>query len=120
MLDIARERCPEATFVPGDALALPFRDHIFERVFTANFYGHLDQEERVQFLAEAARVAPELVVCDAVRGSDHEPEELQERTLADGSVWEVYKRFFLPEELAAELGGGEILFSGNWFVVVRA
>jgi ubiquinone/menaquinone biosynthesis C-methylase UbiE len=119
MLEIARERCPLATFVSGDAFALPFRDDSFERVFTAHFYGHLDQAERLLFLAEAARVAPELIVCDAAMRPDREREEMQERILEDGSSWQVYKRFFVAEELAAELGGGEVLFSGDWFVVVR-
>jgi len=120
MLEIARERVPEAAFVLGDAFALPFADGVFERVFTAHFYGHLDQNERLLFLADAARVAPELIVCDAARRPDREPEELQERILEDGSSWQVYKRFFVAEELAAELGGGEVIFSGDWFVVVRS
>jgi demethylmenaquinone methyltransferase/2-methoxy-6-polyprenyl-1,4-benzoquinol methylase len=119
MLEIARERVPTATFVPGDALELPFGDWTFERVFSAHFYGHLDREERTRFLVEAERVAPELVVCDAALRPDHEREEVQERVLEDGSRWKVYKRFFAPEELAAELGGGEVVFSGKWFVVVR-
>jgi ubiquinone/menaquinone biosynthesis C-methylase UbiE len=119
MLEIARERVPEAAFVRGDAFALPFADGVFERVFTAHFYGHLDQSERSLFLAEAARVAPELVVCDAALRPDRGREEVQERILEDGSSWQVYKRFFVAEELAAELGGGEVLFAGDWFVVVR-
>jgi hypothetical protein len=32
----------------------------------------------------------------------------------------VFKRFFLPEQLVEELGGGDILFAGSWFVVVRS
>jgi ubiquinone/menaquinone biosynthesis C-methylase UbiE len=120
MLEIARERVPAAAFTQGDAFALPFADGAFERVFTAHFYGHLDQGERGLFLAEAARVAPELVVCDAALRPDREREEMQERILEDGSSWQVYKRFFGAEELAAELGGGEVIFSGEWFVVVRS
>jgi ubiquinone/menaquinone biosynthesis C-methylase UbiE len=120
MLEIARERVPTAAFIEGDAFGLPFADGAFERVFTANFYGHLDQGERATFLAEAARVAPELVVCDAALRRDREREEMQERILEDGSSWQVYKRFFVAEELAAELGGGEVIFSGDWFVVVRS
>jgi ubiquinone/menaquinone biosynthesis C-methylase UbiE len=119
MLEIARERVPAASFVQGDALELPFADGAFERVFTAHFYGHLEQDERTRFLAEAQRVAPELVVCDSALRPDREREEVQERVLEDGSRWTVYKRFFGAEELAAELGGGEVLFSGDWFVVVR-
>ena len=38
----------------------------------------------------------------------------------DGSRHRVYKRFFSAEGLAAELGGGEVLHAGPWFVVVRA
>ena len=120
MLEIARERVPAAAFVQGDAFALPFADGAFERVFTAHFYGHLDRSERALFVAEAARVAPELVVCDAALRPDREREEMQERVLEDGSSWQVYKRFFGAEELAAELGGGEVVFSGEWFVVVRS
>jgi ubiquinone/menaquinone biosynthesis C-methylase UbiE len=119
MIEIARERAPGATFLQGDAFELPFADGAFERVFTAHFYGHLDRSERLLFLAEAARVAPELVVCDAALRPDRKREEMQERILEDGSSWKVYKRFFGAEELAAELGGGEVIFSGDWFVVVR-
>jgi len=120
MLAIARERVPLSVFIQGDAFALPFADGAFERVFTAHFYGHLDRDQRALFLAEAARVAPELVVCDSALRPDRGREETQERVLEDGSRWPVYKRFFGAEELAAELGGGEVLFAGEWFVVVRA
>jgi ubiquinone/menaquinone biosynthesis C-methylase UbiE len=120
MLETARARMPNATFVRGDALELPFPDARFDRVFTGHFYGHLGEEERIRFVDEARRVAPELVVVDA--SNEHVPvdEEMQERILNDGSRWEVYKRYFTPEQLAHELGGGEELFSGRWFVVVRA
>ena len=40
--------------------------------------------------------------------------------LKDGSRWEVYKRYFVASGLAEELGGGEVLFDGHWFVVVRS
>src|SRR5207302_9469083 len=79
MLEIAREQAPTAKFVQGDALDLPFDDGSFDRVFTGHFYGHLEERERKRFLAEARRVAPELVVVDAVTRPDREREELQER-----------------------------------------
>ena len=44
----------------------------------------------------------------------------QERVLSDGSRWQVYKRVFDPDALLAELGGGEVLHAGSWFVVVRS
>lgn len=106
--------------VQGDGVELPFADDSFERVFTSHFYGHLEEAERVRFLAEARRVAPELVVADAALHDGVERSEWQERRLADGSRWQVYKRFFTGAGLLAELGGGEVLFEGRWFLAVRA
>jgi ubiquinone/menaquinone biosynthesis C-methylase UbiE len=120
MLEIATERIPEAEFVTGDALDLPFPDRSFERVTTGHFYGHLEEEKRLQFLEETRRVAPELVVIDSALHDGVEPVELQERVLNDGSRWEVYKRYFVADELAEELGDGDVLFDGDWFVVVRS
>jgi ubiquinone/menaquinone biosynthesis C-methylase UbiE len=120
MLEEARRQAPAAEYVQSDALELPFQDGAFERVFTGHFYGHLETEEREHFLCEARRIAPELVVVDA--SSRHSPvdEEWQERILNDGSRWTVYKRYFEPEQLAAELGGGEVVFDGTWFIAVQA
>jgi ubiquinone/menaquinone biosynthesis C-methylase UbiE len=120
MLEEARRQAPNSTFVPGDALSLPFADAAFERVFTAHFYGHLEPPERGRFLDEARRLAPELVVVDSALRAEVEPEEHQERILNDGSRWEVYKRYFAPDELARELGGGKPLLAGRWFVAVRS
>jgi ubiquinone/menaquinone biosynthesis C-methylase UbiE len=120
MLEEARRQAPNASYVQGDALALPVEDGAFERVFTGHFYGHLERTERKRFLREARRLAPELVVVDSALRPEVEPEERQERILNDGSRWEVYKRYFTPEGLAAELGGGETLFAGRWFVAVRS
>jgi ubiquinone/menaquinone biosynthesis C-methylase UbiE len=120
MLEIAREQAPNATFVHGDALALPFPDTSFDRVFTTYFYCHLEEHERVRFLAEARRVAPELVVVGSIRRDEVEPARWEERTLKDGSTWMVYKRYFDPVELVAELGDARVLHAGDWFVVVQA
>jgi demethylmenaquinone methyltransferase/2-methoxy-6-polyprenyl-1,4-benzoquinol methylase len=120
MLEEARRRAPHATFVQGDALALPVPNQSFGRVFTAHFYGHLDGPDRRRFLDEAHRVAQELVVVDSSRESSEDDEAHQERVLNDGTRWLVYKRWFTPERLAAELGGGETLFAGRWFVAVRS
>jgi demethylmenaquinone methyltransferase/2-methoxy-6-polyprenyl-1,4-benzoquinol methylase len=120
MLAIARERVPHAEFVVGDALELPFPDASFERVHASFFYCHLEEPERLRFLAEARRVAPELIVFASRPGSPDEPlERWEERTLQDGSRWPVFKRVFEPEALARELGG-EPLHAGRWFVVVAS
>lgn len=120
MLDEAARRVPKATFVEGDALSLPFANDSFGRLFTGHFYGHLEGDDRPRFLAEAARVAAELVVVDSSRAASDVDEEMSQRTLNDGSTWEVYKRWFRASALADELGGGEVLHDGAWFVAVRA
>ena len=121
MIDVARSRDAAHEYVVADALELPFEDDAFERVFTGHFYGHLEEPERLRFVTEARRVAPELVVLDsAMNDGVVEQEGWQERELRDGTRWQVYKRFFEPEQLAEELGGGRPVFSGRWFVVVAS
>jgi len=120
MVELARERVPDATFVAGDALELPFADGVFDRVFTSYFYCHLEEAERLRFLGEARRVATELVVVGSIAKPGEERAVWEERVLTDGSRWRVYKRVFDPDDLAAELGVGDVRHAGEWFVVVRA
>jgi demethylmenaquinone methyltransferase/2-methoxy-6-polyprenyl-1,4-benzoquinol methylase len=103
----------------ADALRLPFADGAFDRLFTGHFYGHLVLDERAAFLAEARRVARELIVVDSALRDGVEPEQWQERTLNDGSRHRVFKRFLTAEGLAEEIGG-EPLLGGMWFVAARA
>jgi ubiquinone/menaquinone biosynthesis C-methylase UbiE len=119
MLEVARGQAPRARFEYGDALSLPFEDNAFDRVFTSYFYCHLETDERVGFLAEARRVASELVVVASIRGDGDACERWEDRRLEDGSQWSVYKRVFEGPDLANELQG-EVVFKGRWFVVVRA
>jgi len=119
MLEVAGARVPDATFVRGDALDPPFAPGSFERVHAGHFYGHLVPEQRATFLAAAARLAGELVITDSALRPDGEAEAWQERRLNDGSRHRVYKRRFTAAGLAEELGGGEIVHEGPWFVVVR-
>ena len=120
MLGIARERAPDVRFVLGDGLAPRFDDGAFERVFTGHFYGHLWEDERAAFLAQAGRLARELVVVDAARREGIPEEGWQDRVLSDGSRHRVFKRYFTGEGLARELGGGWVLHDGPWFVVVQS
>src|SRR5687767_6032044 len=119
MLSASRRRHDHA-LVRADAFALPFRSDSFDRVFAGHFYGHLDPEQRARFLAESRRIAPGLVVLDAVLRDDVEPEQIQERILNDGSSHRVFKRYFTASQLADELGGGQVLFDGRWFVAVAS
>ena len=118
MVAIAAARVPRAHIARGDAVPLPFADSAFDRVVTAHFYGHLQGDERAAFVAEARRVGTELVVVDSALRDGVDPEEWQERLLTDGSRHRVYKRYFAAAELADELGGGEVLMAGRWFVAV--
>lgn len=119
MVQIAQSRLPQGLALVADALRLPVADRSFERLFTGHFYGHLPGDERAAFLAEARRVAEEIVVIDTARRPDTPPERWDERVLSDGSRHRVYKRFLSGEELTEELGG-ELLYAGRWFVAARA
>jgi ubiquinone/menaquinone biosynthesis C-methylase UbiE len=121
MLEIARDQAPEATFVQGDALALPFADGEFDRLFTSYFYCHLEEPERVRFLVEARRVSAELVIVGTRWREGEKLQRTEERVLSDGSRWQVFKRVFVAEDLLAELGGGEVIHEGKrYFLVVRS
>jgi demethylmenaquinone methyltransferase/2-methoxy-6-polyprenyl-1,4-benzoquinol methylase len=119
MLRRARVQAPEALLVRADALALPFADSAFERVFASHFYGHVLPDERAALLRETRAVGRELVFADAGARGGSARDEWQDRVLSDGSRHRVYKRFFTASSLAAEVDG-EIVHDGYWFVVVRA
>jgi ubiquinone/menaquinone biosynthesis C-methylase UbiE len=120
MLGIARERLRSGSVLQGDAFRLPFRSGSFDCLITGHYYGHLVEADRARFLAEARRVAGRLLIFDAALHDGVQPEEEQRRELKDGSSHSVYKRYFTPEGLAAELGGGRTLHAGHWFVAALA
>jgi ubiquinone/menaquinone biosynthesis C-methylase UbiE len=99
MVRIAAARMPHARVVQGDAVPLPFPDGSFDRIVTGHFYGHLLPEEREAFVAEARRVAHELIVVDTARRPGVAEQEWQERILDDGTRHRVFKRFLSGERL---------------------
>lgn len=121
MVATAQQRLADGVALVGDALALPFADGAFDRVLTGHFYGHLVPEERAAFLAEARRVARELVVIDSAPRAGKPDEGWEERILNDSSRHRVFKCFLTAPQLLQELGGdGEALLDGAWFCAVRA
>jgi ubiquinone/menaquinone biosynthesis C-methylase UbiE len=124
MLAIARQRLNFADAPPrvvqADALALPFPSSAFDCLCASHFYGHLRPPERERFLAEARRVADRVLIVDAGAHGQFGMEEVQQRLLKDGSRHAVYKRYFTPALLQEELGGGNVLHAGHWFVAVQA
>lgn len=119
MVALAATRLPNATVEQREAVPLAFPDRAFQRVFTSHFYGHLLRDEATRFVSEARRVADELVVVDSALQRGGAAEAWQERTLNDGSTHRVFKRWFTPDDLREELGDGDILHAGRWFVAVR-
>jgi hypothetical protein len=103
----------------GDASALPIATKAVPRVFAAHLYGHLEEDDRSTFLGEARRIADELVILDSGRPPGATPAEWQRRPLPDGTSYTVYKRHFEIDVLLDEVGG-EPLFSGEYYVLVRA
>jgi demethylmenaquinone methyltransferase/2-methoxy-6-polyprenyl-1,4-benzoquinol methylase len=118
MLAVTRRRVA-GPVLAADALTLPFADGTFDRVLTGHFYGHLPPAERTVFLAEARRVAAELIVVDSALRDGVPAEQWQQRVLNDGSRHQVFKRYLAAGELAAEIGG-EAALDGTWFVAARA
>jgi ubiquinone/menaquinone biosynthesis C-methylase UbiE len=120
MLAVARTRLPRASLVRGDALRIPFRSKQFDCLSSGHFYGHLEQPMARAFRAEARRVAKSILIVDAAKRAEVPAEEHQQRVLNDGSQHVVYKRYFTPESLMAEIGPGRTLHAGRWFVAVLA
>ena len=106
MLRIAAERVPDAQFVQASVPPLPFEDGSFDVALAAHIYCHVEDEDvRQEFVAEALRVAPRLVVIAQAWQPGLPEEAWEDRAIGDGSVHRVFKRYFTPERLAAELGG---------------
>jgi hypothetical protein len=110
---------PKMPAVQADALRLPFPDRALGRVIATHIYGLLQEPERRSFLAEAQRVADELIVLDAGRPMGVAAEQTQLRTLSGGDRFEIFRRHFDAVELAQELGG-QPLFAGRFYVLVKA
>lgn len=88
-------------------------------MFASALYSHFETPAlRDAFRAEAARVASELVVVEQAWHDGLPAAACETRVLADGSRWPVFKRYFTPDGLRAELGG-EVLMATPSFVVVR-
>ena len=118
MVEIAAARMPHARVLQGDVAPLPFDDGEFDRVFTSLFIHHLSPDRRSAFIADARRVGRELVVVEDVRRADAPAEEWHERVLSDGSRHRMHRHCFTAGELINELGAGQVLHEGRWFVVV--
>jgi SAM-dependent methyltransferase len=116
-LTALRTLVPHVPVVRADALHLPLADRSVDRFFAAHLYGLLLPEERRDLLAEARRVAREVLILDAGRPEGVQAAEWQERTLHGGKQYQVFRRHFDAETLAAEVGG-DVLFDGAFYVLV--
>jgi SAM-dependent methyltransferase len=115
MLRIASERVPKARFVRATVPPLPFDDDSFDVALAAHIYCHLEKEdERREFVSEALRVAPRLIVIEEAWRPGLAEETWEERTLRDGSRYRIFKRYYTAERLAAELGGSSALSTASF------
>jgi hypothetical protein len=118
MLELARARVPHATLVQAEVPPFPFSDSAFDLVFSSNVYAHLEAvETRAEFVAEALRVAPALVIIEQAWRPGLARETYEQRRLRDGSEYKVFKRYFRPPELARELHGCILLASPEFVAV---
>lgn len=57
LIEMAKNKFPEAKFLVADCLNLPFPDNFFDKVFSISVFHHIpSQELRVQYLKEIKRV----------------------------------------------------------------
>ncbi len=118
MLELARARVPHATLAQAEVPPFPFADSAFDLVFSSNVYAHLEAvETRAEFVAEALRVAPALVIIEQAWRPGLARETYEQRRLRDGSEYKVFKRYFRPPELARELHGCILLASPEFVAV---
>jgi ubiquinone/menaquinone biosynthesis C-methylase UbiE len=112
-----RAKVSRVPVVRADAFHLPLADRSIDRLFAAHLYGLLLPEECRALLAEARRVARQVVILDAGRPEGVQAAEWQERTLHDGTRYQIFRRHFDATTLAAEVGGN-VLFDGTFYVLV--
>jgi hypothetical protein len=113
-----RTVAPDIPAVRGDAMRLPLRTKAVGRALVSHLYGLLLPDERAALVAEAGRVADEMVIVDSGRPAGVRAEEWQTRVLPDGTSYPIYRRHLDVETLLDEVGG-EALFEGLFFVIVR-
>ena len=116
-LEALKVTVPQVPVVRADALRLPLADRSVSRLFAAHLYGLLLPNEREVLLTEARRVAREVVILDAGHPEGVRAAEWQERILEDGKPYRVFRRHFDARLLASEIGGN-VIFDGNFYVLV--
>ena len=120
MVEIAAARMPHARVVQGDVATAAVRRRRVRPRLHEPLLSPPVADGRAAFVAEARRVGRELVVVEDVRRPDAPAEESREFVLDDGSHHHMHRHSFTAAELVAELGDGQVLHEGRWFVVVTA
>jgi ubiquinone/menaquinone biosynthesis C-methylase UbiE len=113
-----RSVSPSISLVRADAMRLPVAAKAFGRVFMSHLYGLLLPDERVALVNEASRVGHEIVILDSGRPPGVLAEQWQARTLPDGTEYPIFRRHLDVETLISEVGG-EALFDGQYYVMIR-
>jgi len=114
MLAVARDRAASAgatdrtTTITGDALAYDFGEDRFDTALAAFLISHFTVgQEALLFdrLKTALKAAGQILILDSVwndaRAQSRSKKGPQTRTLADGRAFEIYKKYFDRDDLAA-------------------
>ncbi len=118
MAEIAGDRVPHAYARQGEAIPLPFADGASTASSPATSTGTCNATRPTPSWPRRGGSAASSSW--STRPAPEPREAWDERILDDGSRHQVYKRWFTGDSLAEELGGGEVLHAGRWFVAVRA
>jgi hypothetical protein len=113
-----RVAVPSVALMRADATHIPVPDKALGRVFISHVYGLLLPDERDVLIREATRIGHEIVILDSGRPSGTRADEWQTRTLPDGTDYPIFRRHLDVETLISEVGG-EALFNGQYFVMIR-
>jgi hypothetical protein len=113
-----RVAVPSVARLRADAMHIPVLYKALGRVFISHVYGLLLPDERAALISEASRVGQEIVILDSGRPSGARDEEWQTRTLPDGTDYPIFRRHLDVETLLSEVGG-DVLFDGEYFVMIR-
>ena len=99
-------------------MRLPLAHKAVGRVLLSHLYGLLLPAERAALIREVCRVSDEIVILDSGRPPGVEAEHWQTRTLPDSGDYPIFRRHLDVETLIDEVGG-EALFDGTYFVMIR-
>ena len=110
------------TAISGNALSYQFRKDQFDTILIAFLISHFTTDQEVRFfrmLKSIIKPNGQILILDSVwndtRGQTRNKEGLQERSLADGSEFQIYKKYFNENDLSSFITKHGIELSVEYF-----